>query len=180
MDIVIYIFVAIVALVLLLAAIAPKTYRVSRSIQINSSKDVVFSYLKYLEKQREWSPWSKKDPNMQTKLIGTDGEVGAVSYWNGNREVGEGEQEIKKVVEGERVEGELRFFKPMKSQSDCYFDLEESSDDTCKVTWGFAGKNRFPFSIMMLFMSMDKMVGKDFEEGLQTLKDLLENPYNEQ
>lgn len=30
-------------------------------------------------------------------------------------------------------------------------------------------------SIMMLFMSMDKMVGKDFEEGLQTLKTTLEN-----
>lgn len=175
MGIVIYVVASIATLVLLLAAVAPKTYDVYRSININRSRDVVFPYLKYLEKQREWSPWSKKDPTMETKLSGSDGEVGAVSYWNGNREVGEGEQEIKKIVEGKRVEGELRFFKPMKSQSDYYFKIEESSGDTCTVTWGFSGKNKFPFSIMMLFMSMDKMVGKDFEEGLRTLKEILEN-----
>ena len=43
------------------------------------------------------------------------------------------------------------------------------------MTWGFSGKNKFPMNIMMLFMSMDKMVGKDFEEGLATLKKQLEN-----
>jgi hypothetical protein len=42
------------------------------------------------------------------------------------------------------------------------------------VTWGFSGKNKFPFSIMMLFMNMDKAVGKDFEEGLDNLKSILE------
>jgi hypothetical protein len=157
-----------------MASIAPKTYDVSRSIEINATKETIFPYLKFLEKQREWSPWSKKDPNMNTKLTGTDGEEGAVSYWKGNKDVGEGEQEITKVIEGKRVEGELRFFKPWKSESDCYMNLEEVSPDTNKVTWGFTGKNKFPFSIMMVFMSMDKMVGKDFEEGLQMLKRKLE------
>jgi hypothetical protein len=42
------------------------------------------------------------------------------------------------------------------------------------VTWGFSGKNKFPVSIMMLFMNMDKTVGKDFEEGLSSLKAQLE------
>ncbi|MFS4468093.1 SRPBCC family protein [Maribacter sp. 2210JD10-5] len=169
-----YILGAIVFLVLFLALIAPKTYDVSRSVEINNTKAAIFPYLKFLEKQREWSPWMKKDPNMQTELRGTDGEVGTVSYWNGNKEVGEGEQEITKIVDGERVEGALRFFKPWKSESDCYMDLEETDNGKSKVTWGFSGKNKFPFSIMMLFMSMDKMVGKDFEEGLQSLKTKLE------
>lgn len=30
-------------------------------------------------------------------------------------------------------------------------------------------------SIVMLFMNMDKAVGKDFEEGLASLKEILEN-----
>ena len=47
--------------------------------------------------------------------------------------------------------------------------------DTTKVIWGFSGKNKFPMSIMMLFMSMDKAIGKDFEEGLASLKQILEN-----
>lgn len=175
MTILIYILAGIAVLVILLALIAPKTYDVFRSIDIDSSKATIFPHLQYLEKQQEWSPWAKKDPDMKRKLTGTDGEVGAISYWNGNKEVGEGEQEITKIIDGERVEGKLRFFKPWKSESDCYMNLEETANGKSKVTWGFSGKNKFPMSIMMLFMSMDKMVGKDFEEGLESLKTKLES-----
>ncbi|WP_281540429.1 SRPBCC family protein [Maribacter aestuarii] len=175
MTTLIYILLGIFALIIFLALIAPKTYNVFRTIEIDSPKTKVFPHLRYLNKQQEWSPWAKKDPNMERKFTGTDGEVGAVSYWKGNKEVGEGEQEITKIVDGERVEGQLRFFKPWKSESDCYMQLEETSNGKSKVTWGFSGKNKFPMSIMMLVMSMDKMVGKDFEEGLQTLKTKMES-----
>lgn len=175
MFILLYVLGGIVALVLLLALIAPKTYDVFRTIEIAKPKSEVFEYLKYLDKQQEWSPWARRDLNMQRKLTGTDGEVGAISYWNGNKDVGEGEQEITKIVEGESVEGSLRFFKPWKSTSDCYMKTEPIANNATQVTWGFSGKNKFPMSIMMLFMSMDKMVGKDFEEGLQTLKTKLES-----
>ena len=43
-----------------------------------------------------------------------------------------------------------------------------------KVTWGFSGENKFPVNIFMLFYNMDKAAGKDFEEGLNSLKALLE------
>lgn len=175
MNTLLYIVLGLVALVLFLAVIAPKTYHVNREIEITGSKSAIFPYLRYLEKQRLWSPWAKKDPQMQNGLIGTDGEVGAVSTWKGNKDVGEGEQEITKVIEGKRVEGQLRFLKPWKSLSDCYMDLVETTSTTCKVTWGFTGRAKFPFSIMMIFMSMDKMIGKDFEEGLQSLKQLVED-----
>jgi len=173
--IVLYIILGIVALVLVLAAIAPKNYNVSRSIEIAKPKSVVFDYLKSLKRQDEWSPWGKRDPNMEKKFTGTDGEVGAISYWKGNKEVGEGEQEIIKIVEGDSIESQLRFLKPFKSTSDAYIITKEVEKDKTKVIWGFSGKNKFPMSIMMLFMSMDKAVGKDFEEGLASLKKILEN-----
>ncbi|WP_411032037.1 SRPBCC family protein [Spongiimicrobium sp. 3-5] len=172
--IILYILAGLVVLIALLAVIAPKSYDVFRKIEISRPRAEVFEYLKYLKKQDEWSPWAKKDPNMEKKFTGTDGEVGAVSYWNGNKDVGEGEQEITKIEEGKRVEGELRFLKPFKSTSDCYMEVEDVSEGNTRVTWGFTGKNKFPMSIMMLFMSMDKMVGKDFEEGLASLKTILE------
>jgi len=169
-----YILLGVVVLILVLAAIAPKTYNVSRSIEIDRPKAEVFEYLKFLKKQDEWSPWGKRDPNMEQKLTGTDGEVGAISYWNGNKEVGEGEQEITKIVDGERIESELRFLKPWKSTSDAYLVTESIGDNKTNVIWGFSGNNKFPMNIMMLFMSMDKMIGKDFEEGLASLKEILE------
>ncbi|GAB4510148.1 MAG: SRPBCC family protein [Allomuricauda sp.] len=173
--IVLYILMAILALILLLAAIAPKRYDVSRSIEINRPKSVVFGYLQLLKNQDEWSPWGKRDPNMVKNFTGTDGEVGAVSSWKGNKDVGEGEQELTRIVDGERIESELRFLKPFKSTSNAYMETKAVDADTTKVIWGFSGKNKFPMSIMMLFMSMDKAIGKDFEEGLASLKQILEN-----
>ncbi|AWX43065.1 hypothetical protein HME9304_00052 [Flagellimonas maritima] len=174
MIIALYILVGIVFLVMILAAIAPKSYNVSRSIEIDKPKKTVFENLKFLKNQDAWSPWNKKDPNMEKKFTGTDGEVGAVSYWKGNKDVGEGEQEIIKIVDGERVESELRFLKPWKSISDAYLLTEAVNENRTKVTWGFSGKNKFPTSIFMLFMNMDIAVGGDFEEGLASLKSKLE------
>lgn len=174
MYILLYILVGLAALILILAMIAPKTYNVFRTVEISRPKAEVFEYLKSLKKMDEWSPWARKDPNMEKKFTGTDGEVGALSYWKGNKDVGEGEQEIIRIVDGERIESELRFLKPWKSTSDCYTQVDAAESDKTKVTWGFSGKNKFPMSIMMLFMSMDKMVGKDFEEGLKNLKTVLE------
>ena len=174
MTILLYILIGLVVLIFILAMLAPKTYDVFRTIEISRPKQEVFEYLKYLKNQDVWSPWTKKDPDMQKKFTGTDGEVGAINYWNGNKEVGEGEQEITKIVDGERVEGELRFLKPWKSTSDCYLQVDDIKDGKTKVIWGFSGKNKFPVSIMMLFMNMDKAVGIDFEEGLSDLKSILE------
>jgi hypothetical protein len=174
MIILLYILAGIVFIILILGLIAPKSYNVSRSIEIAKPKDVVFENLKFLKNQDAWSPWNKKDPNMEKKFTGTDGEVGAISYWNGNKDVGEGEQELTKIVNGERIESELRFLKPWKSTSDAYITTEEVGESSTMVTWGFSGKNKFPTSIFMLFMNMDKAVGGDFEEGLASLKELLE------
>ena len=174
MTTVLYILLAIVVIIAFLAIIAPKSYDVSRSIRIDKPVSQVFDYLKYLKKQQEWSPWEKRDPNMKKEFEGVDGQVGAISKWEGNKDVGTGEQEITRVVENEVIETNLRFFKPWKSESDAYLKVKAEGDGQTSVTWGFAGKNKFPVSIMMLFMNMDKAIGKDFEEGLSSLKEVLE------
>ncbi len=161
---------ALILIVFVLAFIAPKTYHVYRATELDHATTQVWEHIRFLRKQQEWSPWAKKDPDMEQKIFGTDGEIGAISYWNGNKEVGEGEQEITKIIDGKRMEQDLRFLKPFKSRSDCYIELEEIDADKSRVIWGFKGKNNFPMTIMMLFMSMDKMVGKDFEQGLENLK----------
>ncbi|EAR14439.1 MULTISPECIES: SRPBCC family protein [Robiginitalea] len=171
----IYILAAILVLLIILYLIAPARYDVSRNILINRPPAVVFEYLKYLKNQDEWSPWAKRDPDMKKEYRGTDGTVGFVSSWEGNKEVGAGEQEITRIQEGSRIESELRFLKPWKSTSDAYIEVEPAAGDATRVRWGFSGQNGFPMRLMMLVMSMDKMVGKDFEEGLASLKTRLES-----
>ena len=169
-----YIILAIVAVIILLIAFAPRKYAVERSIVINRNRSDVFDYVKYIKNSENWSPWDEKDPDMKKEYRGTDGEVGFVPAWEGNKQVGSGEQEIVSIVEGERVNSALRFFKPWKSESDAYLSLEDDGEGT-RVRWGFSGVNPIPFNVFMLFMNMDKAVGKDFEFGLNKLKSIMES-----
>lgn len=175
MYIALYILAAIVGIIIILALVAPKKYNVSRSISINRSKSEVYDYLKYIKKQDDWSPWQQRDPDMKRKFTGEDGTVGFVSWWDSeHKQVGSGEQEIKILEPHDRIESELRFLKPWKSESMGYFQLDEEGNNSTRVTWGFYGTNKVPINIMMLFFNMDKAVGKDFEEGLSNLKAKME------
>ena len=93
-----YIFAGILTLIIILAAIAPKSYDVSRSILIEKPKEIVYPYLKLTKNQDYWSPWKKRDPDMKQSFEGTDGEVGFVSRWDGNKEVGKGSQTITGLI----------------------------------------------------------------------------------
>ncbi|RXP63603.1 polyketide cyclase [Lutibacter sp. HS1-25] len=174
MDTLLYIILIVIFLIIILANIAPGKYDVSRSILIKKPLPEVFSYLKLLKNQDNWSPWAEKDPNMKKTFSGVDGEIGFVSSWVGNKEVGEGAQEITDIINNEAIFSQLRFLKPFKSKSDAYLKVENVDGGT-KVTWGFSGINKFPVSILMLFMNMDKTIGKDFEYGLNKLQKILED-----
>lgn len=169
-----YILLALIILVVILISIAPKKYDIQRSVVINRPLPEVFGYLKYLNNQNYWSPWNKKDPDMKQEQSGTDGTIGFVNRWEGNKHVGVGEQEITGIIENERIDTQLRFYKPWKSVSNGYLLVREMEPHTTEVIWGFKGENKPPMNAMMLFFNMDKAVGKDFEEGLATLKTELE------
>ncbi|MEN3324314.1 SRPBCC family protein [Mariniflexile soesokkakense] len=169
-----YVFIGVVVSLIIVMFIAPQNFELNRSIIIRKPVSEVFQYLKYIKNQDDWSPWKKKDPNMKQSYVGTDGNIGFISKWEGNKDVGMGEQEILSITENESVNSKLRFFKPWKSESDAYLRLTELSVSQTKVTWGFMGKNPIPFNVFMLFFNMDKTVGKDFEEGLASLKQILE------
>lgn len=170
-----YILAGLFVLLLILAAIAPKKYRVTRSTTINKPLVEVFDYIKHVKNQDHWSPWKKRDPNMSQEFIGQDGQVGFISKWDSDhKQVGSGEQEIISIDDNQRMETALRFLKPFKSVSTAFFETRDLGNGQTEVVWGFYGNNKFPFSIFMLFMNMDKAVGRDFEEGLSELKRILE------
>ncbi len=172
---VLYIFLAIVAFLVILVLVAPRTYNVQRSILVNRPLPEVYNYLKLIKNQDHWSPWKKKDPTMHQEFVGTDGTVGFIAKWDSNhKNVGAGEQELMGLSENKRVDTNIRFLRPFKSQSDAYLLTEKVGEGT-KVTWGFTGKHKVPFNVMMLAYNMDKAVGKDFEEGLEDLKKILES-----
>ncbi|MBL0145939.1 MAG: SRPBCC family protein [Chitinophagaceae bacterium] len=171
---ILFFVIAIVAIALITALFVSKDMKAEREIVINKPKAEVFNYIKSLKNQDNYSKWSRMDPNMKKTYTGTDGTVGFVSAWDGNKDVGKGEQEIKKITEGERVDFELRFIKPWESKANAFMTTTAVNDSTTKVVWGFDSKMAYPMNLMKLFMDMDKAIGDDFATGLTNLKANLE------
>ncbi len=163
----------LIILVFILHLVAPKAYQVERKIVVTSQIDTVFKSLCSLKEQQEWSPWAEMDPDMKVDYRGIDGEVGSVTHWIGNEEVGEGEQEIMKVNPNTDIETELRFLKPFESTSIGFFKLKEIENNT-EVTWGFSGEHAFSTTFIMLFMDMEEQIGPNFEKGLSKFKAFIE------
>jgi len=178
MKIVFIILIAIlslVALLLLVGLFMKKEYHVARDVVINKPKQLVFEYIKLLKNQNKYSVWATMDANMKTEFTGTDGTAGFVSAWDSqDKNVGRGEQEILKVVDGERVDYEIRFIKPFESTSDASMTTVSVNENQTKITWAFTGKMKYPMNLMLLFMNMEKMIGNDLQNGLENLKGLIE------
>lgn len=168
------IILVVIVLIIVVGLIAPKNYSVERTVVINAPKDLVFDHIKYWRNWLAWSPWAERDSAMVVTYEGKDGEPGSVYKWEGNPKItGKGEMSNFSVKESEEVVYHMHFIQPWESQSDGYFRVSDNPEGT-KVAWGFYGKNSFPWNIMMLFMSMDKMMGKDFDHGLELLKGICE------
>jgi hypothetical protein len=114
------------------------------------------------------------DPDMRQEFQGEDGTVGFVSAWEGNEDVGRGEQEIVGIVEGDRIDYELRFFEPFESTSGAYMTTEAVSENQTRVSWGFSGSFPRPMNLMLLFIDLEEMIGNDYQTGLDNLKTILE------
>lgn len=167
------VIVIIIGVFLLVTVFIKKEYTIQREITINKPKQQVFDYIKYLKNQDQYSKWVMTDPGMKKDFKGTDGTVGFVYAWDSkNKQAGKGEQEIVNLIEGEKLDIEVRFEKPMKGIAHTPFITKSVTENQTKVTWGMVGKNPFPMNIMNPFM--DKMLGKDLEVSLTNLKNIVE------
>ena len=167
------VIVFLIALLLVVALFVSKDYSVEREATINKPKEEVYNYVKNLKDQDKYNKWVMTDPNVRRTYKGTDGTIGFVTTWDSdNSSVGKGEQEIKNIVEGEKIESEVRFEKPMKGIANVYMITQDVANNQTKVKWGMTGKNSYPMNFMNLFIP--SMLGKDLQTSLNNLKTILE------
>ena len=145
-------------------------YTVTRTTTIGAPAQRVHALVNDFHEWPKWSPWEDLDPSLARTYSGPDAGVGAAYEWIGDRKAGAGRMEITDAVEPSKVQVALQFLKPFKSKSTTTFELVERDGDT-NVTWRMVGPKTFMTRFMGVFMSMDKMVGKDFDKGLAQLKD---------
>lgn len=167
--------VVIIAFILILACFQPDSFTVQRSISIKAAPEKVFTQINDFHNWGAWDPWAKLDPAMKTTLSGAASGKGAVYEWSGNGQVGSGRMEITDSTAPSKVDIQLDFLKPMAAQDTATFTLQPQGDST-QVTWAMNGRVPFVGKIFHLFLNMDKMVGGQFEKGLNDMKSAAEAP----
>jgi uncharacterized protein YndB with AHSA1/START domain len=165
--------VLVVAAVLIYASTRPDSFRVERSASIKAPPDKIFPLISDFHQWPQWSPWEKLDPAMQRTHTGPAQGVGATYAWVGNSKVGEGRMEILSAAAPTKVDIKLDFIKPFEGHNTAVFTLTPQGDGT-NVHWVMEGPAPFITKLMSVFVSMDKMIGKDFEAGLANMKSAVE------
>jgi uncharacterized protein YndB with AHSA1/START domain len=155
------------------AASKPNTFNIQRTKSIKAPPEKIFPLISDFHAWDSWSPFEKLDPAMKKSYSGSPSGVGAVYEWEGKGKAGKGRMEIADVAEPSRVTIKLHFIKPFECHNTAEFTLVPKADST-EVTWAMHGPASFMGKLMSVFMSMDSMVGKDFEEGLESIKRIAE------
>jgi uncharacterized protein YndB with AHSA1/START domain len=162
-----------IAVILILAATKPDAFRIERSATINAPAEKIFAVLSDFHQWGGWSPWENRDPALKRTFSGAERGKGAIYAWEGNKQVGSGRMEILEANTPSKLLIKLDFFKPFEAHNTAEFTMLPQGNAT-NVNWLMRGPAPFMSKVMQVFMSVDKLVGKDFETGLTNLKKLTE------
>jgi polyketide cyclase/dehydrase/lipid transport protein len=167
--------VAIFVVFAIIVAMQPADFKIERSATMHAKSASPFAQVNDFHNWQNWSPWAKIDPQMKTTFEGPASGTGAMYKWSGNDKVGQGEMKITDSHPDDRVTIDLQFLKPFPANNTALFSFKPEGDQTV-VTWTMTGHNGFMAKAFGLFVNIDKMVGDDFERGLDQMKATVETP----
>ncbi|MGL4264556.1 MAG: SRPBCC family protein [Afipia sp.] len=161
------------AIVLILAALRPNTFRIERSININAPADKIFPLINDYKNWGSWSPYEHVDPAMQRTFSGAPAGKGSVYEWSGNKNIGHGRMEILDATPSSKIVIKLDFFSPFEAHNIAEFTMRPLGSTTT-VTWAMHGPAPYMAKIMHMVFKMDRMVGGQFQQGLTSMKAVAE------
>lgn len=166
------IIVIAILVILLLSSQKPDDFLISRSTDIKATPEAIYPLINNFHEWEKWSPYEHIDADLKKTFSGSKSGVGAVYEYDGKK-AGAGRMEITDSNEPNKIDLRLLLIKPMPADNIVNFNLEYKGNLT-KVTWQMTGKNKLVNKIADLILDIDKLVGKDFEKGLKSLKEVVE------
>jgi hypothetical protein len=163
---------AIVAVVLILAAKKPATFRISRSATIDAQPEVIFPLVNELRSHRRWSPFDQ-DTAMKRTYSGPEAGKGAVMEFDGGYKSGTGHFSITDTAAPSKIFMNLVMTKPLSCDNTVEFTFVPQGNATL-VTWAMYGSQTFAGKLMSVFVDCNKMCERQFDTGLASLKSLVE------
>ena len=161
-----------ILVILVYAATRPGDFRVERQILVKAAPEKIFANLNDFKLWAGWSPWEKLDPQMKRTFSPVTAGKGASYGWAGDK-AGVGRMEILESTPATALKIQLDFTKPFEAHNTVEFTLKPQGDPalgTTQITWAMYGPMAYLNKLVGVFMSMDAIVGKDFEAGLRDLK----------
>ncbi|HEY6769776.1 MAG TPA: SRPBCC family protein [Candidatus Sulfotelmatobacter sp.] len=159
----------IIAALLGFAASKPNIFQIQRSIQIKAPPEKIFPFINDFHNWGSWAPQDKDDPTMVRTYSGAASGTGAVSEWKSTGTAGNGRMTIVESVPASRIAVKVDFIKPFAAHNLNEFRFEPDGEFT-RVTWSMHGTNLYIMKLMSVFVNMNSIVGKHFEDGLKNLK----------
>ncbi|PWJ51815.1 Polyketide cyclase / dehydrase and lipid transport [Quadrisphaera granulorum] len=157
-----------------------QTYTVERQVLVAAPPERIFAEIADLRRWQGWSPWEGLDPALDRTYSGPGSGEGAAYAWSGNRKAGKGSMRVARAEAPRVVSIDIAFEKPFPNTSTSTFTLTPEDDDggapATRVTWTMVGPRPLVMRLLGPALSMDKIVGKDFERGLQQLRAVSEAP----
>lgn len=144
------------------------TFTVTRSRVVQAPPERVYPMVAGFRQWRAWSPWEGLDPDLHRDYSGPESGPGAHYAWSGNRKAGAGSMTVTEAEEPSRVVIDLRFDKPFTSRNTTTLDLRPLEGGT-QVTWTMVGPRPMIMRLLGPLMNLDKLVGRDFDKGLDRL-----------
>ncbi|MEH0109804.1 SRPBCC family protein [Tersicoccus sp. MR15.9] len=145
------------------------SFAISRSRVIDAPAETLFPLVDDFHRWTAWSPWEGAGPQLERTYSGPTAGVGARYSWRGDRKAGTGSMEITESVPHTRIGLTVEFTKPFKAVNPTTFTFDAAGGGSTRVTWTMTGQNRGLWSLVARIVPMDKLVGEDFEKGLEQL-----------
>ena len=162
---------SLVIIILAVAMILPNEYAVTRTITINAPAEKIYPLVVDPKEWKKWSIWNQRDPAMAMTYSGSATGTGASWDWQ-SKSQGNGGMKFTSAIANQKLDYEMHF-EGMGKPSTGAMQFETQSGGT-KITWSMHGTSEGNLMMKLFAPFMDKMVGPDFEAGLNNLKKLAE------
>ena len=151
----------------------PSTKKLEWSLEINAPAQKIYDLVTDFNNYKKWNPWSAQEPEADGEMTGDPNTVGHKWLWSG-KVIGKGYLQIKELKNAEYAISDLIFEKPRKMESLDTWKFKKIDENTTLVSWGHEAFLGYPMGRIFGLM-LEKMLGKDFEQGLKNLKALSES-----
>ena len=162
---------AAMGVIAIFAATRPDDFRVERSINIAASPEKIFPMINEIRVMDTWNPFARQD-GVKSSYSGPAAGPWATNSFSGSG--GTGKLAIVESSAPSSVIMRLDMEKPLAGSNRIVFGVVPAGAGKSRVTWEMSGKMHYVAKLIGVVVSMDRMIGGQFEKGLRDLKTIAE------